>query len=297
MHPLGGFLIVGTIAALAARYLVERRSRQEITRDTAIRAGYTLVSLDESFGERPMSAFGRRAVERWLEQNPEWKASTRATYMGHARVFCRWLLRRGYISNDPFADIRPPRRPRPAPQIIPRDDIYTLLAHVPDSRGKLILHLQWGLGMRCIGCSNLKVEDVDIARRTVFVTEKGGHQRRLPLTNEVYAALDRYLFDHPATSGPLLRSFTQPWAGLTSQHISTMVGRWMRESGVKRRPYDGRSAHALRRTALTEVAEATGDAFLVQEIAGWASPAYAAHYVVAAGTERVREALERREAI
>ncbi|MEO5841620.1 MAG: hypothetical protein ABIQ73_28330 [Acidimicrobiales bacterium] len=34
-------------------------------------------------------------------------------------------------------------------------------------------------------------------------------------------------------------------------------------------------------TALTNLAEATGDAFIVQELAGWSSPAMAATYVAA----------------
>ena len=54
---------------------------------------------------------------------------------------------------------------------------------------------------------------------------------------------------------------------------------------------DGRSAHALRHTALTELAESSGDAFLEQELAGWASPATATHYVRRASTERLREAM------
>lgn len=285
---------MGTLTAPAALYLVERRNRREITRGSAMRTGYTLMSLDKSFGERQLSQFGQRAVERWLEQNPGWKTSTRVTYMAQVRMFCRWLLRRKYIACDPFADLKAPRRPRPAPQTLTRDDIAQLLAHVPDSRGRLIVHLQWGLGLRCCGCSNLNVEDIDLARRTIHVTEKGGHSRRLPLTNEIHRSLDLYLWDHPTSSGPLLRSYTEPWKGLSAQYVSVIVGRWMSQAGVKRRPNDGRSAHALRRTALTEVAEATGDAFIVQELAGWASPAYAAHYVRQASVERVRAALEAR---
>jgi integrase len=285
---------MGTLAAHATRYLMERRGRQEITRASAMRTSYTLMSLDKSFGDRPIGSFSGRAVERWLEDNPQWQTSTRATYMAQVRMFCKWLLRRHLIASDPFAEIRAPRRPRPAPQTLTRDDIAALLAYIPDARGKLIVHLQWGLGLRCCGCANLRVEDIDLGRRTMYVTEKGGHARRLPLTNEVLAAMERYLFEYPARSGPLLRSYSTPWAGISASHVSFMVARWMSAAGVKRRPNDGRSAHALRRTALTEVAEATGDAFVVQELAGWASPAYAANYVVAASTERVRAALEAR---
>ncbi|MEO5841460.1 MAG: hypothetical protein ABIQ73_12450 [Acidimicrobiales bacterium] len=52
----------------------------------------------------------------------------------------------------------------------------------------------------------------------------------------------------------------------------------------------------MRHTALTNLAE-SGDAFLVQELAGWSSPVTAAHYVRRASTERLREALAQRDEV
>lgn len=294
MFPTGGTQEMGTLAAPAARYLIERRGRQEIARHTAIDVSYVLRSLDMSFGDRPLKSFGTRAIERWSEAHPHWKPSTRASNLSVVRAFCRWLQRRKLIKGDPFADIVPPRRPRPNPQPLTRDDVARLLRHAPDARGRLIVWLQFGLGLRCIGCANLRIEDIDFSTRTLCLIEKGGVQRRLPLTPEVHAELDRYLFQFPATSGPLLRSIRNGYAPISAAHIGGMVARWMVAAGVKRGAYDGVSAHALRRTALTELAEATGDAFIVQELAGWASPHTAAHYVRRATTERVRNALEMR---
>lgn len=285
---------MGTLAAHATRYLMERRNRQEITRGSAMRISYTLLSLDASYGERPLNLFGTQAIERWSGQHPQWKRSTRNTYLGHVREFCRWLRARKLIKGDPFIDVVLPRRPRPSPKPIPRADIVELLRAVPDARGRLLVHLQWGLGLRCCGCANLRVEDIDLVSKAVHVREKGDHERRLPLTNDVLRAMDLYLWEHPSTSGPLLRSYTEPWAGLTPAHIGNLIRRWMTSAGIKHQPFDGVSAHALRRTALTETAEACGDAFIVAELAGWASINTAAHYVQRASTDRVRAALEAR---
>lgn len=286
---------MGTLAGHATRYLLERRSRQEIGRDTAIGVSYVLRSLDASYGDRPLSSFGTRAVERWSESNPHWKPATRASNLSVVRGFCRWLQRRKLIKGDPFVDIKIPRRPRPNPQPVCRDDIQRLLNAAPDSRGRTIVWLQFGLGLRCIGCASLRIEHIDFSSRTLSVIEKGGHERRLPLTAEVHCEIDRYLFEFPATSGPLLRSLRNGYEPISAAYIGKLVVDWMRAAGVKRRPYDGMSAHALRRTALTEVAEATGDAFLLAELAGWSSIQTAAFYVRRASTERIRTALEQRE--
>lgn len=288
---------MGTLATPATRYLRERVGRAEITRKSAHKIACTLQSLDESYGDRPLNMFGERAVERWLEAHPEWKASTRSTYMSAVRMFARWMVRRKIIRRDPFTEIALPKRPRPAPKPLTRDEIQSLLRVAPDARARLIIWLMFGLGLRCIGVASMRIEDIDHVGRTLHVREKGGHARRLPLTNEVVVELDRYMFFFPATSGPLIRSYTRPWEGMTAQHIGNLVGVWLKEAGVKRNPFDGMSAHALRRTALTEVAEATGDAFVVAEMAGWASISTAAHYVRRASVERVRTALEARDAL
>lgn len=255
---------------------------------------YTLYSLDRSFGARPLTQFGARAVERWSEAHPEWKPGTRHTYLSIVRSFVEWLAKRRLIPRGVFDEIHMPRKPKPSPRPIARDDVTRLLNVAPDSRARLIVTLQWCLGLRCIGCANLCVEDVDHIALTVTVREKYGQERRLPLLPDVRTALDRYLAEHPATSGPLLRSRLHPWRGLTPAYVGELVARWMVTAGVKAKPGDGRGAHALRHSCLTEVAAATPDPWVLAELAGWASISTASYYVRRASTERVRAALEAR---
>lgn len=284
---------MGTLTPLADRWINDRQARGELTPRTARRTRDTLATLDRSFGARPLHHLTDAAITRWLADHPTWQPSTRALHMTRARAFCRWLLAEHLIRVDPFAGIPIPRRPRPAPRVVPRDDIALLLAVAPDARARLIIHLMWGLGLRCCGVASLRMDDIDDVADTLHVTEKGGHQRRLPLTPEVRRALAEYT---AWSAGPVIRSTTCPWAGVGPEHVGNLVRKWMYLAGVKRRPWDGRSAHALRRTACTELAESGADPFVLAEFAGWASIQTASHYVRAASTSRVREALGRRSA-
>ena len=283
-----------TLRTHAATYIAERTNRGELSRGSAMRVGYTLASFTASFGARPLTQFGLRAVERWSGQHPEWRPSTRAVYLSTVRVFAAWMVRRKLVPGDALAELRLPRRPPPAPRPMPRTDTSELLENVPDARARLIVQLCYGAGLRCCGVDGLRVEDIDFVGRTMHVTEKGGHQRRLPLMPDIEHAIADYLTEHPSTSGPLIRSYTRPWAPLSAQHVGSLVGRWMRSCGVKHAAGDGRGAHALRHTALTETADACGDPWVLQELAGWASISTAAFYVRRASTERVRAALEAR---
>lgn len=92
----------------------------------------------------------------------------------------------------------------------------------------------------------------------------------MPLLGPTVAALDRYLAEHPATSGPLIRSYVRPWMGLSADYIGAVVTDVFWAAGVKNAPYDGNSGHALRHTAATETIDEMGDPRYAQELLGHA---------------------------
>lgn len=106
--------------------------------------------------------------------------------------------------------------------------------------------------------------------------------------------LDAYLTEHPATTGPLVRSYTKPWQPLHPHYLGQMAAQWMRDAGVKRTQWDGRSAHTLRHSAATEVLDATSDIRLAQELLRHTHLASTEYYLGRSGTDRVRAAREAR---
>jgi site-specific recombinase XerD len=58
---------------------------------------------------------------------------------------------------------------------------------------------------------------------------------------------------------------------VTAAWVGTLVSRLFREAGVKRRPWDGKSAHALRHTTASDLLDAGADLRDVQEWLGHAN--------------------------
>lgn len=137
--------------------------------------------------------------------------------------------------------------------------------------------------------------DYDPAAATIEVTGKGLHERVVPVPGEVAAVLDRYLSTVGVMSGPLIRSSRIPSRGLSAETISTYVSRWMADAGVKVGRWDGRSAHALRHTAASDVLDVCGDLRVVQAMLGHEHLSSTSIYLRRAKLDQLRAAMEGRD--
>jgi integrase/recombinase XerC len=81
---------------------------------------------------------------------------------------------------------------------LPKKDILEML-NLPDEktvmgiRDKALMVLLYGTGIRVSECSGLNNGDVDFNKKSIFVIGKGGHERTVPLTDEVILYLKNYL--------------------------------------------------------------------------------------------------------
>jgi integrase/recombinase XerD len=243
-----------TLDSLTGAYLRERMQRHEITPLTARNLRSILSRFTKSFGARPVRNLGQRDIERWLEGRAGKSPATRRSELSCVKAFCQWLVRRGYVRKDPTAEIPSVKVPRYLPRALSPEKVAKLLATAPDRRAVLICLLMVQEGLRCGEVSALQVGDIDFLDRTARIVGKGGHERFLPLSDETWRALEDYLRERPATSGPLIRrTYRREWEGLAGDTISGLVSNWMSEAGIKRYRRDGVSAHALRHTSATDM--------------------------------------------
>lgn len=282
-----------TLDPLLTRYVRERHARGEFNDKTMRSVESTLRQFSLSYGRRPLERISGRDVERWLTEQVKagHKPSSRASRLSQVRCFIEWLRVRKMIRHDPMIDVKAPRRPRQVVHIIEKVDVDRVLAACPDSRARAIVMLMYVLGVRCIEIERLNVEDWNRTARVIRLVGKGLHEREVPVVPVVADALEAYLSDFPASSGPLFRSFVRQGRRLGAKYVSEQVSEWQTAAGVKMRPYDGVSAHAFRRTAATELLRATNDLTSTQELLGHANPATLAPYLQRANVERVRAAL------
>lgn len=138
-------------------------------------------------------------------------------------------------------------------------------------RSSAIIRLMLTNAYRCASVIGAEVGHLgaDRGHRVLTTTIKGGHIVRDPIPPATATAIDAYLADrgHPE-GGPLF--VTRTGLPLDEGYLWKMVRRLARRADIP--AAEQLSPHSLRRTAITEALDATGDLRLAQDLAHHADP-------------------------
>ena len=200
-------------------------------------------------------------------------AATARSRLSQVRAFCRWCVKHHYMTVDPTMDVRGPRPPRHVPRSLRLVQVEASLDAAPDRRARLMMLLMVQEGLRACEVAGLELGDIDPVERLMLVRGKGGHERVLPISDETFAAMEDYLGEHPATAGPLVRSYNHCARAISPSWVSRLTSIWMHTAGVPD------SGHSLRHTAATDMLRAGANIRDVQAVLGHASIATTGRYL------------------
>jgi integrase len=161
------------------------------------------------------------------------------------------------------------RVPRTLPTILSPGDAEQLVAALRTARDRaMVLAMLLG-GLRRCEVLGLRLGDVQVADRRVFIIEgKGGHHRVVPVANRFFDALGDYLHDERPGGVATDRVFLAlkgQWRGrpLSAEGLDEILAGARRRAGLTRA-----TCHQLRHTCLTRLREAGMALEAVQAQAG-----------------------------
>lgn len=253
-----------------------------------------LHTLSRSFGARPIDQLTHKAIETWLGSLSHLATNSKASYLVSVRQFTAWLTRESPLLHyDPCVTIAPIKRVKPLPRSQTHDAVAAALEACRTDRERAIIWLMVGIGLRRMEVAGLRWEHYDDRAELIEVRHaKNQKERVLPVPAEVAAAL-RQLRGGGMT-GPIIRSCNDDHAGISVERVGQIASRILSRAGVKLRPYDGVSGHALRHTAASDVLDECGDLRVVQAMLGHENLATTAIYLRRASAVQMREAMEGR---
>jgi site-specific recombinase XerD len=164
------------------------------------------------------------------------------------------------------------RTPRTLPRILEPVQVDALLAALRTHRDRAMAEAMVLGGLRRCEVLGLRLEDLQVAARRVFIAEgKGGHQRLIPVSGRFFASLAAYLeVERPAGAGTD-RVFVVLKGPRRGMPLSASGLDQILDSARARAGLVQATCHQLRHTCLTRLREAGMALEAVQAQAGHAS--------------------------
>jgi site-specific recombinase XerD len=227
---------------------------------------------------------GDRIVVRLADRESGLSARTIARRLSSVSGFYAYLVARGDtpVAANPVPRGLQTRRaggrartvplvrvPRTLPKILSPGEVDALVGALRTARDRaMVLAMLLG-GLRRCEVLGLRLSDVRVADRAVFVADgKGGHQRLVPIANTFFTAVGDYLREERPAGIATDRVFVvlkRPRRGkpLTIEGLDEIITGARRRAGLERG-----TCHQLRHTCLTRLREAGMALEAVQAQAG-----------------------------
>jgi integrase/recombinase XerD len=217
-----------------------------------------------------------------------------------ARQFYRFVLGEGWRADDPTRRVAAPRRGRPLPKILTREEMRRLIeaAQAKDgaagARLGAMAELLYASGLRISELTALPLAPFAREAPYLIVKGKGGKERLAPLNDAARTAVKAYLPFRPAHLPKGVK--TSPWlfpsrargGRLTPRRFAQLLDEAARDAGIDPAKV---SPHVLRHAFATHLLEGGADLRVVQTLLGHADIATTQIYTHVA-QDRLREVME-----
>lgn len=202
--------------------------------------------------------------------------SSSARYFSSIKGFFLYLLKNGYIKNNPTEKVLPPKLSKKLPEVLEVNQVEIILSK-PDVNDKLglrdkaILEVLYACGTRVSELINLKLSDLFFSDEVIRVFGKGSKERLIPIGSSAIEWVTAYI----KKSRPLLmkkaKSENYVFLNSRSSKISRMglwkiIDKYVKESGISKEVHP----HTFRHSFATHLLEGGADLRAVQEMLGHA---------------------------
>ncbi|MDR3603182.1 MAG: tyrosine recombinase XerC [Syntrophaceae bacterium] len=192
------------------------------------------------------------------------------------KTFFRFLVREGFIQNNPAVALRAPKLDKPLPRALSVDDVDRFFSRNQEApkRDLAIFELMYSSGLRVGELTSLQTGDIDIENGWVKVIGKGSKERYCPVGEKAIVALRAYLPErlmllnaHPNVRGMKALFLNNRGGPLSSRHVRRIMKSFLDGANLGR----DASPHALRHSFATHLLQGGADLRSIQEMLGHSS--------------------------
>ena len=205
--------------------------------------------------------------------------ATAARRRAAVRQFYRFVLGEAWRGDDPSRRVEAPKKGRPLPKVLSRDEMDRLIAAAAGRDGPqglrlaCMVELAYASGLRISELTALPLAALARDPAYLIVRGKGGKERLAPLNEAARTAVKAYLPVRPSFVARGLKD--SPWlfpsrgrgGRLTARRFAQLLDEAARDAGIDP---DKVSPHVLRHAFATHLLEGGADLRVVQTLLGHA---------------------------
>ncbi len=227
-----------------------------------------------------------------FQKNGSSPATTRRK-LASMRAFYRFLLREDYVTVNPFAGLRGPKKKSDLPDILSVEEVERLVGAPLNMMARLerngqrlasdkeyaflrdaaVLEALYSTGARVSELAGLRMADVDMLSEVALIRGKGKKERMALLGRPAYKAIRKMLSKaeniwgahSPGGSEPVFRNLKG--GRLTARSVERIMKKYLAEAQLD----SAVSPHVLRHSFATHLLDRGADLRSVQELLGHAS--------------------------
>jgi integrase/recombinase XerD len=202
------------------------------------------------------------------------KAATVFNELTCTRSFCKWCVRKRWLSSDPTQHVDYPKVPRPSPRALTVPQIRLLFQIIDTEpatykaswrRNRIVILLLFYTGLRISEASGLLWRDVDLEAGSLVVrteTGKNGRTRAIPLHPRLKLELEKLPNQQPDAPVIPRQSGKDDTGPMGPKSVAHIFERWLSKRGLNISP------HQLRHTMATQMLRAGAELPDIQAVLG-----------------------------
>jgi len=185
------------------------------------------------------------------------------------RSFFKFLVREGYLKNNPIGSISSPKQEKPLPLFLTEEEVIRLIEAVQlknerDFRDKAAIKTFYSTGIRVGELVGLNIEDVDFIGGVVKVLGKGKKERIVPIGDQALSTIRAYLGKRKKQQEAGVLFLNKNGKRITDRGVRNIIDKYIRIASIRK----GVSPHTLRHSFATHLLNRGADLRSVQELLG-----------------------------
>jgi len=223
---------------------------------------------DELTSELMEAWFFKGRLER------KWSSTTFRSYLKYFNMVFKWMVKEGVLQENPVENLEKPKMEKRIPRTLTHAEAILVLDsafHMKYAytferyRNRAVVGVMLLAGLRRKEVINLKVQDVDLKHKTIFINQgKGGKDRLVPINSRLSNILTEYLKDRRRLKKECIYLFTaiQKDNPIGPRCINNMMCRLRKKTKLSF------SAHTLRHAFARLMLEGGVDIYTLSKIMG-----------------------------